>query len=67
MTRAENEKIDAILVTVTEIKTDMKYALQKTEDHEARLRLLEKGYWKVVGAASVIATVLTYVFKKLGI
>lgn len=50
------------LVRLAEIEA----RLSAVQDHERRIRSLEAGFWKSLGAFSVISVVMTMLAKKMG-
>jgi hypothetical protein len=38
----------------------MEYVIKRTDDHEARLRLLEKAHWKMTGITALAAALATF-------
>jgi hypothetical protein len=56
---------DDVIVRLARIETKLDAALLDIDDHETRVRSLERGYWKVVGAASVIAAIVAKVTERI--
>lgn len=45
---------ETVLVLLAEIRTDLKHALERTGDHETRIRALETARWKLAGFAAAL-------------
>ncbi len=61
MTDAERSEL---LVRIDE---RTKLLVERKDDHEERLRVVEKQVWWFSGGAAVAGTVLAYIGKKLGL
>lgn len=53
---AASDPYNAVLVILTEMRTDLKHALARGEDHETRIRSLERSKWALAGFAAAIGT-----------
>lgn len=43
-----------VVESLTEIKTLLRQALERSEDHEARIRSLEKAKWLIAGFSAAV-------------
>lgn len=62
------EIYDAVMkvqVDVADIKTSLENVSKKTEDHELRIRALERRVWAAGGAGGAIGGFLTYLIQHL--
>lgn len=53
-----------LLIRVDE---NVKALLKRGDDHEGRLRVVERRQWEIGGAATVISVLVAYFVKKLGL
>lgn len=61
------DKVDEILKKLGEIEIKLDYISNTGKDHEDRIRIIERGYWKIIGGASIVSLVLTWLLSKLGL
>lgn len=66
MGESNNDALNKILVTLGVIETKLDQLLKSHDDHELRLRALEKARWIMVGAAAASGGVAGAIARLIG-